>query len=119
MSMAGISTEAAAPSITSNVSQLKAAAAAAAAAAETKPHDEMQYLNLVRDILENGVTRGDRTGTGTISKFGAQMRFDLRKSFPLLTTKRVFWRGVAEELLWFVSGDTNANTLAAKNIVRR
>jgi dihydrofolate reductase/thymidylate synthase len=60
--------------------------------------------------------KGDRTGTGTISTFGNQMRFDLRRSFPLLTTKRVFWRGVAEELLWFVAGETNANKLAEKKI---
>eukprot|EP00055_Hartaetosiga_balthica_P017416 m.116670 g.116670 ORF g.116670 m.116670 type:complete len:84 (-) comp9309_c2_seq22:899-1150(-) len=55
-------------------------------------------------------------GTGTISLFGAQMRFDLRESFPLLTTKRVFWRGVVEELLWFIKGDTNANHLSEKNV---
>lgn len=72
--------------------------------ADTINHEEMQYLNLCRDVLENGVTRGDRTGTGTISKFGAQMRFSLRNNaIPLLTTKRTFWRGVAEELLWFIS----------------
>ena len=74
-------------------------------------HAEYQYLNLIRDILETGIYKGDRTGTGTIGKFGTHMRFDLRNSFPLLTTKRVFWRGVAEELLWFVSGNTNANDL--------
>ena len=56
------------------------------------------------------------SGTGTISLFGAQMRFSLRESFPLLTTKRVFWRGVAEELLWFVNGCTNAEALTAKGI---
>ena len=55
-------------------------------------------------------------GTGTISIFGAQMRFSLRESFPLLTTKRTFWRGVAEELLWFIQGNTNANDLAAKKV---
>jgi dihydrofolate reductase/thymidylate synthase len=66
--------------------------------------EEMQYLDLCRDIIENGVRRGDRTGTGTLSKFGTQMRFSLRDgTLPLLTTKRTFWRGVAEELLWFVS----------------
>ena len=53
----------------------------------------MKYLDAIRDIIETGVERGDRTGTGTISKFGIQMRFDLRHNFPLLTTKRVFWRG--------------------------
>ena len=66
--------------------------------------EEMQYLDLCRDILETGVQRGDRTGTGTLSKFGTQMRFSLRDgTLPLLTTKRTFWRGVAEELLWFVA----------------
>ncbi|CAN0061442.1 unnamed protein product, partial [Ectocarpus fasciculatus] len=79
--------------------------------------EEMQYLNLVEDILDNGVRRGDRTGTGTLSKFGVQMRFSLREErFPLLTTKRVFWRGVAEELLWFVAGCTNANVLKERGI---
>lgn len=79
--------------------------------------EEMQYLNLVQDILDNGVRRGDRTGTGTLSKFGVQMRFSLREQrFPLLTTKRVFWRGVAEELLWFVAGCTNANVLKDRGI---
>lgn len=79
-------------------------------------HEEMQYLDLVRDVLDTGVQRGDRTGTGTLSKFGVQMRFDLRERFPLLTTKSVFWRGVAEELLWFMSGDTSAATLQEKGI---
>merc|ERR1719276_490479 len=78
---------------------------------------EIQYLDMCRDIIENGVERGDRTGTGTLSKFGTQMRFSLRDgTLPLLTTKRTFWRGVAEELLWFVQGNTNANNLAAKDI---
>ncbi|GMF32380.1 unnamed protein product [Phytophthora lilii] len=81
------------------------------------PHEEMQYLDLIRKILTQGVKREDRTGTGTLSVFGAQMRFSLRNNvFPLLTTKRVFWRGVAEELLWFISGDTNAHTLRQKDI---
>lgn len=65
--------------------------------------EEMQYLDLCREVLETGIRRGDRTGTGTVSKFGTQMRFSLRDdTLPLLTTKRTFWRGVAEELLWFV-----------------
>merc|ERR1719343_957412 len=61
----------------------------------------------------------DRTGVGTRSIFGAQMRFDLRKSFPLLTTKRTFWRGVLEELLWFVRGDTNAKHLSDEDVLAR
>ena len=79
--------------------------------------EEQQYLDIIRDILDHGVLRGDRTGTGTLSKFGVQMRFSLRDNvFPLLTTKRVFWRGVAEELIWFVRGCTNGNLLAEKDI---
>ncbi|KAL5714745.1 hypothetical protein ACHQM5_016663 [Ranunculus cassubicifolius] len=79
-------------------------------------HEEYMYLRLVQDIISNGTQKDDRTGTGTISKFGSQMRFNLRKSFPLLTTKRVFWRGVVEELLWFISGSTNAKVLQEKGI---
>lgn len=79
-------------------------------------HEESQYLELIRHVIECGAQRGDRTGTGTLSVFGLQMRFDLRRSFPLLTTKRVFWRGVAEELLWFVSGKTDARLLRDKDI---
>jgi len=87
-----------------------------ATAANPNP-EEQQYLDLIRDIITNGVVRGDRTGTGTISKFGVQMRFSLRNNtFPLLTTKKVFWRGVAEELLWFVKGSTNAKELQDKDI---
>ena len=66
--------------------------------------EEMQYLEMCKTIIETGVERGDRTGTGTLSQFGTQMRFSLRDgTLPLLTTKRTFWRGVAEELLWFIS----------------
>lgn len=80
-------------------------------------HDELQYLKLIQNILDNGTRKEDRTGTGTISIFGAQMRFSLRNNnFPLLTTKRVFWRGVAEELLWFVRGCTNAKELSNKGV---
>ncbi|BDA43329.1 Bifunctional dihydrofolate reductase-thymidylate synthase [Coccomyxa sp. Obi] len=79
-------------------------------------HEELQYLDLVDDVIRNGVFRGDRTGTGTFAKFGCQMRFNLRHTFPLLTTKRTFWRGVVEELLWFISGSTNANVLKAKGV---
>lgn len=84
---------------------------------KTQKHDEMQYLELIQHIIDHGSKKEDRTGTGTLSIFGAQMRFSLRNNvFPLLTTKKVFWRGVAEELLWFVSGCTNANELSKKGI---
>lgn len=78
-------------------------------------HEEYQYLALVHEILAHGVEKGDRTGTGTLSVFGRQMRFSLRDGvLPLLTTKRVFWRGVAEELLWFIRGCTNAKALSVR-----
>merc|ERR1719335_2142103 len=83
---------------------------------QVKDHEEYQYLDLIRDICENGDVMMDRTGVGTRSKFGCNMRFSLRDSFPLLTTKRVFWRGVVEELLWFMRGDTNAENLSDKGV---
>ncbi|KAL5790963.1 hypothetical protein ACOSQ2_005851 [Xanthoceras sorbifolium] len=79
-------------------------------------HEEYLYLRLVQDIISDGTLKDDRTRTGTLSKFGCQMRFNLRKAFPLLTTKKVFWRGVVEELLWFISGSTNAKVLQEKDI---
>ncbi|KAK8529948.1 hypothetical protein V6N13_102838 [Hibiscus sabdariffa] len=79
-------------------------------------HEEHLYLNMIQDIISNGNLKDDRTGTGTLSKFGCQMRFNLRRTFPLLTTKKVFWRGVVEELLWFISGSTNAKVLQEKGI---
>lgn len=70
-------------------------------------HPERQYLALLADILENGVQRGDRTGTGTLGVFGRQIRFDLSKGFPVLTTKKLHLRSIIIELLWFLKGDTN------------
>lgn len=83
---------------------------------EYENKDEQQYLDLIERIIKTGAKKDDRTGVGTVSIFGAQMRFDMRNCFPLLTTKRVFWRAVAEELLWFIRGCTNANVLQDKNI---
>lgn len=74
------------------------------------------YLSLLCTILRHGHTKSDRTGTGTISLFGAQMRFDLSEGFPLVTTKKMFTRGIFEELLWFISGSTNAKVLEDKNV---
>ena len=107
-------------------------------AQEQTPHEEYQYINLIKEILECGNDKMDRTGTGTLSKFGATMRFSLRDdTFPLLTTKKVFFRfvnswkmkhvrvlqnfllrnrGIAEELLWMISGNTSVQTLQKKNV---
>ena len=75
--------------------------------AASPDHPEFQYLNLLRDILDNGVRRDDRTGTGTLGVFGRQIRFDLARGFPLLTTKKLHLRSILVELLWFLRGDTN------------
>ena len=74
------------------------------------------YHDLLRHILEHGAQKGDRTGTGTLSVFGYQSRYDLREGFPLLTTKRVHWKSVAHELLWFIRGDTNIRYLVHNGV---
>lgn len=75
-----------------------------------------QYLDLMRHVRDTGVLRGDRTGTGTYSVFGHQMRFDLDDGFPLVTTKRTFFRGIVHELLWFLRGSTNIGYLVDNDV---
>jgi len=74
-----------------------------------------QYLAIAKSILENGVDKGDRTGTGTKSIFSAQVVHNMRDGFPLLTTKKVFWKGIVSELLWFLRGETNIKWLVENN----
>ena len=75
-----------------------------------------QYLDLMQRILDDGMSKGDRTGTGTKSVFGHQMRFDLSRGFPALTTKRLHLRSIIHELLWFVRGETNTQSLREEGV---
>ena len=79
-------------------------------------HPEYQYINMLYKIIDQGSVRTDRTEIGTKSLFGCQMRYDISKHFPLLTTKRMYWKGIVEELLWFLRGDTDAKKLQEKNV---
>jgi len=83
---------------------------------DVERHEEYQYLDSIQQILRKGVQRPNRTGIDTLAIFGMQSRYSLEDTFPLLTTKRVFWRGILEELLWFIKGSTKAKELSDKGV---
>jgi thymidylate synthase len=76
---------------------------------------DKKYTNLLQDILDNGVTKQDRTGTGTLSLFGRQIRHKMSEGFPLITSKKMYFKGIVTELLWFLRGDTNIKYLIDNN----
>ena len=79
-------------------------------------HPEYQYLDLLQELLDHGDKRMDRTGVGTLALFGREMRFDLTEDFPILTTKRVYWKTAFKEMLWMLSGGTNIRELLEQNV---
>jgi len=79
-------------------------------------HEEYQYLDLMQRILDTGEVKENRTGVDTVGIFGTQMRFSLKDQFPILTTKKVYWKGVVEELLWFIRGETDSKKLEEKGV---
>src|SRR4051812_22827643 len=79
-------------------------------------HPEQQYLDLLAEVMANGVRREDRTGTGTLGVFGRQIRFDLAQGFPLLTTKKLHFKSIVLELIWFLRGDTNVRWLQERGV---
>ena len=77
---------------------------------------DKQYTDLLQDILDNGITKQDRTGTGTVSVFGRQIRHKMSEGFPLLTTKKMAFKTIVTELIWFLRGDTNIKYLVDNNL---
>lgn len=81
-----------------------------------KTHEEYKYLHLMEDVLNKGTEKSDRTGVGTLSIFGTNLKFNISKSIPVMTTKKVFWKGIVAELLWFINGETDSKLLEAQGV---